>query len=122
MEAKDQTLKPKSKCIEWCHVHHSDCLLHLANSLARQSSSAHVVAVLDVGLLEISVNDCWLASIAVSELHCHDEVDMCFWVYDVTRRFETGSGTIEPVSWNRFLRQITIYRLDYSPDEISPDD
>jgi len=33
---------------------------------------------------EISVDDCWLASIAVSELHCHDAVDMCFWVYDVT--------------------------------------
>jgi len=28
--------------------------------------------------------------------------------------FETASGTLEPVSWNRFLRQITNCRQSYS--------
>jgi len=27
--------------------------------------------------------------------------------------FGTGSGTLEPVPWNRFLRQITIHQLKH---------
>jgi len=35
-----------------------------------------------------------------------------------TRGFGTGSGTIEPVPWNRFLRQITTTHL-HSVDAVT---
>ena len=65
---------------------------------------------------KVKTKPMFLLSLLTNKDSCNTQIIQCVNDTIFTKRFQvpgfgTGSGTLEPVPWNRFLRQITSYDI-----------